>query len=120
MPSSTIDASRPAVVNSSVHMATDSSSRGIPYRGAPENTVGNRRAASRPSTSVRKPEESRQLLGLEVGPEAPVPEHLEEGRVPAVTDDVDVLGPEAGLRIDEPVAARVRLAEQVGKQGLHP
>ena len=77
-------------------------------------------AGSRPSVAVRKLEEPGQLLGLEVRAEAPVSEHLEEGRMPGVADLVDVLGAKARLGVDEAVAGRVGWPEQIGDQRLHP
>ena len=59
-------------------------------------------------------------LLLEVVPEGPVAEHLEEGQVACVPDLVDVPGPDALLEVHQPLAGGVFLAEEVGYQGVHP
>ena len=112
--------SMPTAEKSSAQIAADSSSRAMPKRGAPEKTVTYSVAGSRPSGLGEEAEEPRQLFGLEVRAETPVPEHLEEGRVSRVAHLVDVLGAKAGLRIHETVAGRMRLAQEIRDQRLHP
>ena len=56
---------------------------------------------------------------LEVVAETPAAEHLEEGRVSAVADLLDVLHAQAGLAVRQSGARGVILAEQVRQQGLH-
>jgi hypothetical protein len=62
----------------------------------------------------------RQLLLLEVVAEAPVAEHLEEGRMPVVADLVDVLHAQAGLAVRDPRPGFMVRPEQVRQQRLHP
>ena len=119
-PSSRGGESRPTEENRPLQISADSSSRGISNRGAPEKTVTIQPSGVQAERVGQKTEEPGQLLGLEVRAEAPVSEHLEEGRVPVVSDLVDVLGAKARLGVDETVAGRVRLAQEIGDQRLHP
>ncbi len=60
-------------------------------------------------------------LRLEVVPEAPVAEHLEEGQVASgVANLLDVGRAEAFLHVGEARRRRLFAAEEVGLEGLHP
>jgi hypothetical protein len=59
-------------------------------------------------------------LFLEVISQRPVAEHLEEGQVAFVPHCIDIACPDAFLEIDEPLPARMRFAEDIGDEGMHP
>ena len=59
-------------------------------------------------------------LLLEVVPEGPVAQHLEEREVAGVADLVDVPCPDALLEVGQPPSGGVLLAEEVGYQRVHP
>ena len=58
-------------------------------------------------------------LGFEVVAQGPVAQHLEEGQVGRVADQVDVVGAQTALPADQAPARRMWLAQQIRHQRLH-
>ena len=58
-------------------------------------------------------------LPLEVVPQGPVAQHLEEGEVAGVAHIVDVTGADALLHVRQPGAGGMGRTHQVGHQGMH-
>ena len=84
-----------------------------PVLGEPEPAIG-----LGPGQQFPRPGDH---LFLEVVPERPVAEHLEERRVPGgLADLFDVQGPQALLHVGHPLPRGRLLAEEVGLEGLHP
>ena len=56
---------------------------------------------------------------FEIVPQAPVAQHLKEGKVAGVAHVVNVAGANALLHVDQPLPGRVLLPHQVGHQRVH-
>src|SRR3989338_6101371 len=67
----------------------------------------------------QKFEHPRNLLFFEIFSEAPVAEHLEKSGVAIIPHLVDVFGAERRLRINYPLASRMRLTQKVRQKRLH-
>ena len=67
----------------------------------------------------QKFEEPRQLLLLEVITERPIAEHLEKSDVPVVPHFFDIFRAETFLAVDQAIAQRVLLTQEIRDKRLH-